>query len=85
VEVLYDDRKENPGVKFKDADLIGCPVRITVGDRGLEKGIMELKVRTDDSRGEEVLVADMVGTIEARLADLRGQIDKTVVDVPYED
>jgi hypothetical protein len=46
---------------------------------------MELKVRTDDSRGEEVLVADMVGTIEARLAALRGQIDKTVVDVPYED
>ena len=37
IEVLLDDRRENPGVKFNDADLIGIPVRVTVGDRGLQK------------------------------------------------
>ena len=40
-----DDRRENPGVKFNDADLIGIPVRVTVGDRGLQKGIVEVKLR----------------------------------------
>jgi prolyl-tRNA synthetase len=42
VEVLLDDRELRPGVKFKDADLIGIPFRITVGDRGLEGGTVEL-------------------------------------------
>ena len=39
IEVLLDDRRENPGVKFNDADLIGIPVRVTVGDRGLQRGL----------------------------------------------
>ena len=42
IEVLFDDRKENPGVKFKDADLIGIPIRLTVGDRGIKNGVIEL-------------------------------------------
>jgi prolyl-tRNA synthetase len=46
IEVLVDDRDERPGVKFKDADLIGIPLRVTVGERGLAKGIVELKRRT---------------------------------------
>jgi prolyl-tRNA synthetase len=45
VEVLLDDRDERPGVKFKDADLIGIPLRITVGAKGLEKGSVELRWR----------------------------------------
>ena len=44
-DVLVDDRDERPGVKFKDADLIGIPLRITVGGRGLKEGIVELKWR----------------------------------------
>jgi prolyl-tRNA synthetase len=84
VEVLYDDRKENPGVKFNDADLIGCPVRITVGDRGLKNGIMELKVRAEEGKGTEVPVAEVVGRVDAVLEELRGAIEATVVDVPYE-
>ena len=46
VTVLYDDRDERAGVKFADADLIGCPVRATVGERGLRDGMVELKPRT---------------------------------------
>jgi prolyl-tRNA synthetase len=45
-EVLIDDRAERPGVKFKDADLIGIPLRLTIGGKGLKEGIIELKART---------------------------------------
>jgi prolyl-tRNA synthetase len=45
-EVLIDDRAERPGVKFKDADLIGIPLRLTIGGKGLKEGIVELKWRT---------------------------------------
>jgi prolyl-tRNA synthetase len=47
IEVLIDDRDERPGVKFKDADLIGIPYRITVGSRGLERKVVELRRRRD--------------------------------------
>jgi prolyl-tRNA synthetase len=46
VEVLYDDRDERAGVKFKDADLIGIPYRIAVGKKGLAEGVIELKKRS---------------------------------------
>lgn len=45
LEVLYDDRDDRAGVKFNDADLMGIPVRLTVGARGVGKGVVELKVR----------------------------------------
>lgn len=51
VEVLMDDRKERPGVKFKDADLLGIPIRITVG-RGAADGIVEYKMRRDADKVE---------------------------------
>ena len=45
IEVLYDDRDDRAGVKFNDADLMGIPVRLTVGGRGVKRGAAELKVR----------------------------------------
>lgn len=54
VEVLYDDRDERPGAKFKDADLLGIPLRITVGKRGLAEGKVEFKKR---AQKEATLVA----------------------------
>jgi prolyl-tRNA synthetase len=53
IAVLYDDRDETPGVKFKDADLLGMPLRVTISPRTLEKASLELKRR---SQGESVLV-----------------------------
>lgn len=47
VEVLFDDRDERPGVKFKDADLIGIPVRVVVGAKSLAEGRVELSLRRD--------------------------------------
>ncbi len=45
IDVLYDDREERPGIKFKDADLIGIPLQIIIGGKSLDKGIMETKIR----------------------------------------
>jgi prolyl-tRNA synthetase len=55
IEVLLDDRDERPGVKFKDADLIGVPLRVTIGAKGLKKGCLELRWRRD-GRTEEIPV-----------------------------
>jgi prolyl-tRNA synthetase len=45
IEVIIDDRDERPGVKFKDADLVGFPIRIGIGEKSLAKGEVELKLR----------------------------------------
>ena len=55
IEVLLDDRDERPGVKFKDADLIGIPLRLTIGAKGLEKGRVELRWRRD-GKVDEIVV-----------------------------
>ena len=65
VEVLLDDRDERPGVKFKDADLLGIPVRITVGKRAYE-GIVEYKLRREQDKSEKTIeqaVKDVIDLI----------------------
>jgi prolyl-tRNA synthetase len=47
ITALFDDRDERAGVKFNDADLIGCPIRITVGEKHLKSGMVELKPRKE--------------------------------------
>ncbi len=47
ISVLFDDREERAGVKFNDADLVGAPIRVTVGEKGLKEGMVELKPRTE--------------------------------------
>ena len=50
VEVFMDDRKERPGVKFAQMELIGIPVRVTLGDRSIAEGNIELQERTSDQK-----------------------------------
>jgi prolyl-tRNA synthetase len=71
VEVLLDDRDERPGVKFKDADLIGIPLRVTVGAKGLEKGCVELRWRRD-GRSEDLPVAEAAERIRKIVAEALG-------------
>src|SRR3989449_1362349 len=66
VDTLLDDRDERPGVKFKDADLIGLPVRLTVGPRALARGAVELK-RRSDREATEVPVAEAAARAAALL------------------
>ncbi len=65
--MLLDDRDARPGVKFADADLIGIPVRITVGDRGLKEGKVELKPRKSPD-AEMVAVGDVLSHVREALA-----------------
>jgi prolyl-tRNA synthetase len=62
IEVLFDDRDERPGVKFKDGDLIGIPLRVTIGAKGLAKGQIELRSRRD-GKTEEIPLGSAVEKI----------------------
>jgi prolyl-tRNA synthetase len=66
VEVFYDDRDERPGVKFKDADLLGFPVRLVVGSRGLAEGNVEISLRRDREK-QAVALADGVARVRTLL------------------
>jgi prolyl-tRNA synthetase len=66
-DVLIDDRDERPGVKFKDADLIGIPLRATVGQKGLARGVVELRHRRDGS-----VIELPLGEAAARLVEQLG-------------
>lgn len=72
VEVVLDDRDLRAGNKFKDADLIGIPVRLTLGGRGVENGEAELKMR-HQSENEMVPLSEVVDRIKALIEDARGQ------------
>ena len=64
LEALVDDRDESPGAKFKDADLLGMPVRLTVSPRALSRGGIEVRMR-DGGENEIVPLAEVVGRIGA--------------------
>jgi len=82
IDVIYDDRDESPGVKFKDADLIGIPLRITVGKRGLQTGDVELKRRTEQEK-RLVPIDGVVEAVRAEIDALEDEIRSGVVTVPY--
>ena len=64
IEVLFDDRKERPGVMFANIELIGIPYRIVIGERSLDKGVFEFKGRTDD-QAQEINIDDIVQHIHS--------------------
>jgi prolyl-tRNA synthetase len=71
-DVLVDDRAERPGVKFKDADLIGLPLRLTVGGKGLKEGIFELKWRTA-KEVRKVAIAEADHAVSAAVRQAAGK------------
>lgn len=80
IEVLFDDRDERPGVKFKDHDLIGCPVRVAIGGKSLKEGVVEVKLRTETKeQTRKVPVNEVVAVVSALvnglLADARAAAD----------
>jgi prolyl-tRNA synthetase len=62
--VLWDDREERAGVKFNDADLIGAPFQVVVGDKGLADGVIEVKVRSSGVKSR-VAPSDIVPHLRA--------------------
>ena len=74
IEVLWDDREERPGVKFKDADLIGIPLRVTVGGKSLAAGHIELKPRSepDPKKAEALPIAEAAALVAERVRSMLG-------------
>jgi len=64
LDVLFDDREVRPGVKFADADLVGVPVQVIVGEKGITRGIVERKIRATGER-DEIARVDAVATLVA--------------------
>jgi prolyl-tRNA synthetase len=67
LDILYDDREERPGVKFKDADLVGVPYRVTLGKKKLERGLGEIYQRST-KQVQDVKLKEISGSLRGRLA-----------------
>lgn len=82
IEVLFDDRDESPGVKFNDADLIGLPLRITVSERALGQGGVEMKLR---SRPEKEVVPHeaMIARAGSEIAAMGAALNASLASVEY--
>ncbi len=70
VEVLYDDRDLGPGEKFADAELLGCPLRLTVGRRSLESREIEVQIRRDRAEGPAISLSDDRAALLAAVDEL---------------
>ena len=71
---MTDDRDQRPGVKFKDADLIGIPLRAVIGERGQKDGTIELKWRTE-AAARQIPAASAAESIVAEIATARQRHD----------
>lgn len=83
IEVLYDDRKERPGVMFADADLIGVPIRLTISKRALDAGGVECKLRSVDEKS--ILPLDeVVAWVQDAIAEMQRKIEATLKTEEYQ-
>lgn len=84
IEVLYDDRKESAGVKFADADLIGVPLRITLGNKSIKEGKVEVRIR---SNGEVTSYSldTMIDDIKREIAKEEMKIEDGIINKELED
>lgn len=78
IDVLYDDRKGSAGVKFNDADLIGIPIRITIGNRGLKENSAEVAVASEPEKrmiGLDSIITEIKSIISSRISQLYDRIE----------
>ena len=83
VEVLFDDRDERAGVKFNDADLLGIPIRLVIGAKGLKNGVVEMKLRRNGETRDlpiATLVDDVRALVDAEIA----RVNAKAVPMPFE-
>jgi prolyl-tRNA synthetase len=78
IETMFDDRQESPGIKFNDADLIGLPIRLTVSERALSQGGIEMKLR---SQAEKKIVPteEILSTVRDELDILLAELESTPI------
>ena len=83
IEVLFDEREERPGFKFKDADLIGIPIRLTISKRSLERGGIEFQLRERKAQVEFWPLAEAAERAKAEIARLEKNILSAVRSPEY--
>ena len=74
IEVLFDDRNVRGGVKFKDADLLGIPVRITIGKKSIAEGKAEIKLRSE-SESEKIDINKIAGETANIVKNLKDELN----------
>jgi prolyl-tRNA synthetase len=84
IEILFDDRHESPGVKFNDADLIGVPIRLTVSERALKSGGIEVKKRVQKEK-EIIPIGEIQDYIKSTIDGLKSKLEEMVIRVPFEE
>jgi prolyl-tRNA synthetase len=84
IEVLFDDRNESAGVKFIDADLIGLPIRLTVSERSLAQGGVELKLRREKEK-RVVPLDGVLPAVRTAIERLEADIAGRIVEVPFKE
>ncbi len=82
IEMLLDDREATPGVKFNDADLLGLPIRLTIGPRSLKQGAVELKLRTE-TEARSIPLDDVIPTLKAEIERLLQESKAKAVTMPF--
>ena len=70
IDVVMDDRNERPGVKFKDCDLIGIPLRVTIGEKNLKEGYVELKLRKE-KESQRIRKEEIIGRVVNHVEELK--------------
>jgi prolyl-tRNA synthetase len=84
IEVLFDDRQESPGIKFNDSDLIGLPIRLTISNKSIKNGGVEIKLRSED-KYSFVSFDKIVQHVKDEIHLLLKEINDAVVTVPFPD
>jgi len=82
IEMLLDDREATPGVKFNDADLLGLPIRLTLGPRSLKQGVIELKHRTE-AEPLSIPLDEVIPTLKIEIERLLQESKARVVEIPF--
>jgi prolyl-tRNA synthetase len=82
IEVLFDDREESPGIKFNDSDLIGLPIRLTISNKSIKNGGVEIKLRREENTSI-VSFDNLTQHVKDRIGLLFKEIDDSVVTVSF--
>ena len=77
IDILYDDRAERAGVKFNDADLLGIPIRLTLGAKGLQNGVLEVRLRRS-GENRELALDRLVAGVQSVIAEETARIEATL-------
>lgn len=82
IEMLLDDREATPGVKFNDADLLGLPIRLTIGPRSLKQGAVEFKFRTE-AEARSLPVDEVIPALKAEIERLLKESKNRAITMPF--